>query len=115
WSHSLDKTEVINQHHENIYRLPGVPLDPQIHVTSDPKKTSDADMVILAPPAQYLRSTCETFHQMWSTHVPLLIASKGIENESALLMSELVREYFPHNPLLIVAVPSFASDLAIKL
>src|SRR5436190_20419939 len=71
WSHSLDKTEVINQHHENIYRLPGVPLDPQIHVTSDPKKTSDADMVILAPPAQYLRSTCETFHQMWSTHVPL--------------------------------------------
>jgi glycerol-3-phosphate dehydrogenase (NAD(P)+) len=115
WSHGLDKAETINQRHENVYRLPGIALDPLIQATTDPQATTDADVIILAPPAQYMRSTCEIFNKMWPSHVPLLIASKGIEDGSALLMSEIVREYFPDNPLLILSGPSFASDVAKKL
>ncbi|MBA3814200.1 MAG: NAD(P)-dependent glycerol-3-phosphate dehydrogenase [Alphaproteobacteria bacterium] len=115
WSSRLDKVETINQRRENIYRLPGIALDPQIQATTDLKGTADADVIILAPPAQYMRSTCEIFHKVWPTHVPLIIASKGIEDGSAILMSEIVRAYFPDNPLLILTGPSFASDVAKKL
>jgi glycerol-3-phosphate dehydrogenase (NAD(P)+) len=72
-------------------------------------------MVILAPPAQFIRETCESFRKIWSPHTPLLIASKGIEVDSTLLMSEVVRAYFPQNPILILTGPSFASDVAKKL
>lgn len=115
WSFSLDKTEMINQRHENVFRLPGISLDPLIHATTDPQETADADIIILAPPAQFIRSTCENFQHVWPSHVPLVIASKGIEQGSMLLMSEIVREYFPQNPILILTGPSFASDVAKKL
>lgn len=101
WSYGLDNT-----------RLPGIALDPKIQTTLDPQDTKEADLVILVPPAQFMRSTCERFQNIWDTHVPLLIASKGIEDGSTLLMSEVVREYFPHNPVLILSGPSFASDVA---
>ncbi|MBS0272371.1 MAG: NAD(P)-dependent glycerol-3-phosphate dehydrogenase [Proteobacteria bacterium] len=115
WSISLDEVETINQRHENVYRLPGVPLDPSLYATTDPEETAKADIVILVPPAQFMRSTCKTFCKIFASDIPLLIASKGIENETSRLMSEVVRDYFPQNPLLVLSGPSFASDVAKRL
>ncbi len=115
WSISLDEVETINQRHENVYRLPGIALDPTLYATTNPKEASKADMVILAPPAQCMRSTCKTFCNVFPSHIPLIIASKGIEDSTSLLMSEVVREYFPQNPLLVLSGPSFANDVAKKL
>jgi len=115
WSISLEEVEAINQRHENVLRLPGIPLDSTIHATLDPVEASKAEMVILAPPAQFMRSTCETFRNVFQSHIPLIIASKGIENGTNLLMSQVVREYFPQNPILVLSGPSFASDVAKRL
>lgn len=114
WSISQDEVETINQRNENVYRLPGIPLDPSIRATILPEDLGQADLAIFVPPAQFVRSTCETFQHILPAHVPLIIASKGIENESSLLMSEVMRAYFPSNPLLVLSGPSFASDVAQK-
>ncbi|HUX78143.1 MAG TPA: NAD(P)H-dependent glycerol-3-phosphate dehydrogenase [Alphaproteobacteria bacterium] len=115
WSISLDEVETINQRHENVYRLPGIALDPSLQATTDPQECAKADMVILAPPAQFMRSTCETFQKVFPPHIPLIIASKGIENGTACLMTEVIQDYFPKNPLLVLSGPSFASDVAKRL
>ena len=115
WSINPDEVEAINQQHENVLRLPGIPLDSSLWATTDPQEISCADSIILAPPAQFMRSTCVTFSKVLSSHVPLIIASKGIENGTARLMSEVVREFFPQNPLLVLSGPSFASDVAKEL
>ncbi|MBL8676305.1 MAG: NAD(P)-dependent glycerol-3-phosphate dehydrogenase [Alphaproteobacteria bacterium] len=115
WSISPDEVEAINQQHENVLRLPGIHLDTSLRATSDPQEISNADGIILAPPAQFMRSTCATFSKILSSHIPLIIASKGIENGTARLMSEVVRKFFPQNPLLVLSGPSFASDVAKEL
>jgi len=115
WSISLDEVETINNRHENVFRLPGIALDPSLCATIEPDDASKADLVILAPPAQFMRSTCETFKSVIKPNVPLIIASKGIERGSSLLMSEVVRDSFPKNPLLVLSGPSFASDVAKRL
>jgi glycerol-3-phosphate dehydrogenase (NAD(P)+) len=115
WSISPDEVEAINQQHENVSRLPGIHLDSSLRATSDPQEISNADSIILAPPAQFMRSTCEIFRKLLPSHVPLIIASKGIENGTARLMSEVIREFFPQNPLLVLSGPSFASDVAKEL
>lgn len=115
WSISADEVETINTRHENVYRLPGIPLDPSLQATLNAQEAAAADIIIMAPPAQFMRSTCETFQKVIKPKVPLVIASKGIEGESCLLMSEVVREFFPKNPLLVLSGPSFASDVAKKL
>lgn len=106
WSLFPDEVEAINQHHENKSHL---------HATTDPDETSKADLVILVPPAQFMRSTCEIFRHKLLPHIPLIIASKGIENETSLLMSEVVHTYFPENPLLVLSGPSFAHEVANQL
>jgi len=115
WSISPDEVDVINRQHENVLRLPGISLDPSLRATTNPQEIAEADSIILAPPAQFMRSTCATFSKVLPSHVPLIIASKGIENETAFLMSEVVQEFFPQNPILVLSGPSFASDVAKKL
>lgn len=112
WSPEPEKATFINQRRENTFRLPGIPLDPMIQTISDPQETAKAEVLILVPPAQGMRSLCEKFQQLWPASLPLILASKGIENESMLLMSEVVREYFPENPILILSGPSFAREVA---
>lgn len=115
WSIHFEEVETINQRHENVYRLPGVALDSSLKATTDPEDAQKADVVIIVPPAQYVRSVCETFQTLLHSHVPLIIASKGIEDGTAFLMSEVVRESFPQNPLFVLSGPSFASDVSKKL
>ncbi len=69
------------------------------------------DLIILVPPAQAMRSVCQKFQEVINPHTPLVIASKGIEKGSALLMSEVVQDFFPANPLLVLSGPSFAHDV----
>lgn len=115
WSISYEEVETINQRHENVFRLPGIPLDPSLRATLDPLQIAQADLVILAPPAQFMRSVCETFRGILPAHVPLIIASKGIENGTALLMSQVIQKVFPKNPLLVLSGPSFAKEVAKRL
>ena len=112
WSISPEEVEVINQRHEHRDRLPGIALPSSLVATIDPAELAGAEGFILVPPAQFMRSTCATFSKVLPSHVPLIIASKGIENESAHLMSAVVRDFFPNNPLLVLSGPSFAMDVA---
>lgn len=115
WSIFEEEVDTINRSHENTLRLPGIALDPSIQATTNPASASQATFIILAPPAQFMRSTCATFQQHVNAETPLIIASKGIENDTSLLMSEIVRTYFPQNPVLVLSGPSFANDVAKKL
>lgn len=115
WSISPDEVDIINGRHENVYRLPGIALDPSLHATLDVHEAALANTILLVPPAQFMRSTCQAFQKVIKPDVPLIIASKGIETDTCRLMSEVVREFFPKNPLLVLSGPSFASDVAKKL
>lgn len=115
WSISSEEVDAINSCHENISRLPGIKLPEDMQATTQANEIAQTNLVILAPPAQFMRSVCETFCKKIKSNVPLIIASKGIEKETCLLMSEVVRETFPENPLLILSGPSFAHEVANKL
>ncbi|MBY0500856.1 MAG: NAD(P)-dependent glycerol-3-phosphate dehydrogenase [Alphaproteobacteria bacterium] len=115
WSPRLDMVETINHRHENVYRLPGIALDSGLSATTDPQEAAKADIIILAPPAQFMREVCKIYKNHIPSHIPLLIASKGIENGTSFLMSEVLQEFFPLNPPLVLSGPSFAGDVAKKL
>ncbi len=112
WSIFPEEVKAINTHHENILRLPNIKLPNELSATLDPGEVSKAEIVILAPPAQFMRNVCENFSNKIAPTIPLIIASKGIEKDTCLLMSEIVSEHFPENPLLVLSGPSFANDVA---
>lgn len=105
----------INAHRENRRRLPGIPLDAAIAATDDIGKVFDADAVILAVPAQSLRSVIAAVPRGLSKEKPLVVAAKGLERGTGKRMSEILGEEAPDAIPAILSGPSFATDVARRL
>jgi len=112
WAYEAEIVAAINDTHENTLYLPGVALDPAIRATADLGEAAAADALLLAPPAQHLRTTIAPLAGRLPATMPLIICSKGIEQETLSLMSEAVEAAFPENPVFILSGPTFASDVA---
>jgi glycerol-3-phosphate dehydrogenase (NAD(P)+) len=105
----------INTRRENRQRLPGIRLDAAIAATGEIEKPFDADAVILAVPAQALRSVVAAVPRAVSAGKPLIIAAKGLERGTGKRMSEILAEEAPDAIPAILSGPSFASDVARRL
>ena len=115
WSRSKNLEQTILQTRTNPRHLPDVFISPSIRVTSDISKAAEANVLILAVPAQAIRPVCITLADMIDLHVPLVIASKGIESGSLLLLSEVIEAMLPSNPIMVLSGPNFAREAALGL
>ena len=104
--------EAINNRHENEMFLAGIDLEPTIRATGDPAEAADAELVLFAVPAQFLRRTAADTAAGWRPGTPAVICSKGIEHETCALMSEVIAECLPEAPIAILSGPSFAAEVA---
>jgi len=118
WAFEAETVAAINNGHENTAFLPGIPLDEGIRATNDlaavigDSNATAADTVLLATPAQHLRAIAGTLAPALPPRIPAVICAKGIELESGLLMSEVVRETLPEVPLAVLSGPTFAAEVA---
>jgi glycerol-3-phosphate dehydrogenase (NAD(P)+) len=115
WARDATTVETINTTHANAPRLPGVALDPGILATADLALAARADMVLLATPAQALRSVARLLAPHVAAGTPLIIAAKGLEQATAKRMSEVLAEEMPQATATVLSGPSFAADVAAGL
>ncbi|MBN67543.1 MAG: glycerol-3-phosphate acyltransferase [Rickettsiales bacterium] len=112
WTRNEHVIDSISKRRVNEPYLPDVFIDPSIQITSELNEVCQHDYVILAVPSQYLRALCISISDMLASNVPLVIATKGIERGSLMMMSEVVRAILPHNPIAILSGPNFAKEVA---
>ena len=112
WAREHEVIEAINSRHENEMFLAGIGLDPMIRATGDPAEAADADLVLFAVPAQFLRPTVRNTANGWRCGTAAVICSKGIEHETCALMSEVIAECLPGVPVAVLSGPSFAAEVA---
>lgn len=115
WCRRPDLAETINRIHRNDARLPGVDLDPGIVASADLAAAIDADLVLLAVPAQHGRAVSAAAAKAWRPGVPVVLCAKGIEQTTGALMGEVVAETLPGVPLAVLSGPSFAAEVARQL
>ena len=89
-AHEAETADSINIDHINRAFLPDVMLDPKIYSTTKFDEATNADVVLLATPAQHMRTICKKVAPGLSGSVPIIICTKGIEQKSYALMSEVV-------------------------
>ena len=105
--------EAVNEAHENPLYLPGVALDAEIQATTDPAEAArDADALLLASPAQFLRPVLQGLAKDLQPGLPVVVCAKGIEQETSALMSEIVAEVLPETPVAVLSGPTFAAEVA---
>ena len=116
WAREPEVVASINRKHVNRLFLPGVRLDPAIAATGDPAAAvADADFVLIATPAQHLRSVALPISAFISKDIPVVSCSKGIERGSLALMPEVLAEVLPQARVAVLSGPSFAGEIAIGL
>lgn len=112
WSRNHGVVSSIREGRVNQSYLPGVFIDPDILVTEEINALRGMNYLILAVPAQQLRTVLIKLSDIIEVDVPLIIACKGIERGSLYLMHEVVEDVLPYNPILVISGPNFASEIA---
>jgi glycerol-3-phosphate dehydrogenase (NAD(P)+) len=119
WSHSRDTAEAIRQKQENTIYLKGIALPSSLRVTTDfAEAVTHAELLISATPTQVIREVYSQDDRAEKIHVPVVVASKGIEKKTHLLVCDIFTEVFgdkKKNQLFFLSGPSFAREMALKM
>ena len=112
WAREPEVVEAINTRHENSVFLPGLPLDPLIRATGKLADLAASDLVLAVPPAQHMRATLAAFAPHARPGLPILLCSKGVEQGTLKLMTEVLAETIPQAAPAVLSGPSFAGEVA---
>lgn len=93
-------------------RLPGVTLDAAIRISAEARDAAGAGVVLLAVPAQALRTALQPLADVLGDGTVVVACAKGIERGSHRFMTEVIAEEAPRTIPAILSGPSFADDVA---
>jgi glycerol-3-phosphate dehydrogenase (NAD(P)+) len=110
------EADAINTARENLRHRPGLKLPPSVTATIDPEVLAKADVVILAVPSASLRANLTRLAPAIAPQASVLSATKGIEPDSCLRMSEVCESFgIEAERLLVLSGPNFAGEIAAGL
>jgi glycerol-3-phosphate dehydrogenase (NAD(P)+) len=115
WGRDEAHTAAIESTRQNARYLPGVELPPNLRATSDLEyAVRGADLILLVVPSHTIRDTVQKIHAIgFPKGAPVVSASKGIENDSLMLVSEILEHELPEarGRLAYLSGPSFAKEV----
>ena len=112
---STEHARAVNETHENPGYLPGIALSGALRATTDPAEALDnADLVVLAVPAQSLRENLERWTPLLPPRALLVSLMKGIEVGSCCRMSEVIAQVAgaAADRIAVVTGPNLAREIA---
>ncbi|HEX7938434.1 MAG TPA: NAD(P)H-dependent glycerol-3-phosphate dehydrogenase [Gemmatimonadaceae bacterium] len=115
WAFERDVVTAINETHRNPMFLSGFTLDAKLCAHADHAAAlGGADFVIYATPSQHLREICRAGARHVSRSAVVAVASKGIEEKTLALMSDVVENELGGHEVVALSGPSFAAEVAAR-
>lgn len=96
----------------NSRLLPGVELEPSIHVTSDAGVIERAHIVVVCIPTRSLRDAMSEHAARISADALMVSAIKGIEVETLTRPSEVIQDILGERPVVAFGGPCHAEEVA---
>lgn len=116
WCHEPELARHINAAHLNNLYLDGIPLPPTLVATHELEAAvRHKDMIVSVPPSHVLRDVLARLRDVLPEGVPIVSATKGIENDTLMLVSDIFEDVLPtrcHPFLVYLSGPSFALEVA---
>jgi glycerol-3-phosphate dehydrogenase (NAD(P)+) len=117
WGRRPELCASINAHRQNADYLPDVRLPDTLVASSEPERVlDDAEVVVLAVPAQSLRPNLEDWAAVLPVDALLVSLIKGVELGSAKRMSEVIREVTgaTADRVAVITGPNLAGEIAAR-
>lgn len=114
WSIETDVITSIQKNKENKKYLPNIILNENITAEKDLKKSLiKAEIVVFAVPSHIIRIMAKQTKNLIPKNAIIIDVAKGLEKDSNLTMSQILKEYF-NNSIIVIGGPSIANELAEK-
>ncbi len=117
WCRRPQLADAINGSHANADYLPGIALPPALTATADPERAlHQADLVVLAVPAQSLRGNLAQWDGLLPSRAVLVSLMKGIELGTCERMTEVIAHMTGAGPdrIAVVSGPNLAPEIAAR-
>lgn len=106
----------VNQTHVNEF-LHGIAIPPELNFTSNPECLRQADILLSVLPTQVTRKVIQQLEVYIQPTTAVVICSKGFEHgqhnsPTGAMLSEVVREELPNQPIAVLSGPNFAIEVA---
>lgn len=115
WAYEPEVVESINTKKENSLYLPGIPLPASLTATSSLEDAlQDTDFILLAVPSHAMRSVVNNMKPALSKVLPIVVATKGMEEATLKLMTQVLNELLPPEwvpGVTVLTGPSFAAEV----
>jgi glycerol-3-phosphate dehydrogenase (NAD(P)+) len=113
---NVAEADTLNATRENARHRPGLKLPANVTATIDPEALATAEVVVLAVPSASLRTNLTRIAPAIAPEASVLSATKGVEPDSCLRMSEVIESFgIESERVLVLSGPNFAGEIAAGL
>ena len=111
WSHTQSECDALRRNRENPM-LKGVPLPEALELTTDLACVKGCQVIVLVTPSFAVRDTARKLAALADPGTPVVLASKGIEKGSSLLLHQVAeQEMGGRCPVVVLSGPSHAEEV----
>ena len=112
WSIMEDEIKMLKEEHEQKDKLPGVTLPEDMIFTTDLEVAiKDKDVLVLAVPSPFTRSTAAKMAPFVSEGQKIVNVAKGIEETTLMTLSEIIEQEIPIADVAVLSGPSHAEEV----
>jgi glycerol-3-phosphate dehydrogenase (NAD(P)+) len=113
WVREKEILNKIKDSRENTEYLPGTILPDSIIASDDMEYCCRGSAaVIIAAPSHVMRLVCGQLRDFTTKEQVIVSLTKGIENDTLLRMSQVIKELLPENEVGVISGPSHAEEVA---
>ena len=115
WLRDDARAKEINEKHRNSRYLPDVLLNEGVQATTSLEDAvKEAQLVFVAVPSSSCRVVCEQLKTVIREDAYVVSLTKGIEQSSFSLMSQVIHNVLPNHAIGVMSGPNLAKELADK-
>lgn len=119
WEYNHEYAETLDEYRENFYFLPKVRIPKSIKITNDLGYAVDkSEALLVTTPTQFIRNNLSGLKNFNLRKRFIVCASKGIEQKTNLLVTEIIEDILGYDysrNLAALSGPSHAEEVAVKI
>lgn len=116
WAYEREVLDSIAAKHENQLFLPGVTLPASLKVTNVlAEAVESCDGLLLVVPSHVARLVLQQLAPLLARPLPIVSATKGVEEDTFKLMTQVITDVLPpalHDGVMVLSGPSFAMEVS---
>lgn len=119
WEYNKEYAETLAEYRENFYYLPKIIIPKKIKITDDLEfAVRNKNSILISTPTQFIRNNLSPLKNFKFRNEIIVSAAKGIENNTLMLVSDIILDIFNYakkEKIVSLSGPSHAEEVSRKI